>query len=479
MLLITLKYVRSNLVQKIESCFNNLFLDFLLSCKDYNCLKRAIKGGKIFFHLLKLKLIKMTGSINTNIPSYQNSNRSNFIISRAKTLPIESGVYKRKSTENQREKTVESLESPRSKRQSAREQILRFNYGDASMKHKYWNFIPRELYEKILFHTYIAQFYSKQKPSQIDMYKFSYHSGFEPLDFVRKSMFDEEFEFLQLIDNNFISINSIHLNSDTWVYKQISYNFNKIFLKNLINSYICEKDKKFCVVMGGYFSKYQTDSYFSERFPWLFKQIAKKADVDIYIFHASILHYQRKFRNMGIEIISRSYLPRISYIINNTFFASMKLKIKSQIINIIFLNEKYDNKSIENSCINMLDRFDLDICKIFYSYFYDTVFVNVNLLTKYIKITSKCSVKPIIKDLSKYKADIEKIEFFRDNSLLKLRLALNRENYTIILRYLKYCFKNFYIDENEASEHIETIKKLDCFFKEFPSYIIGETPVYF
>ena len=104
------------------------------------------------------------------------------------------------------------------------------------------------------------------------------------------------------------------------------------------------------------------------------------------------------------------------------------MKIKSQIINIIFLNEKYDNKSIENSCINMLDRFDLDICKIFYSYFYDTVFVNVNSLTKYIKITSKCSVKPIIKDLSKCKADIEKIEFFRDNSLLKLRLALNREN---------------------------------------------------
>jgi len=384
---------------------------------------------------------------------------------------------------------MEKLKQKKAKSAKEREERLKvrnqnkiYQFGDTKLL-LFWQELPLEGIDKVLFQTYVAWCRNKGKIEPLDFYKSTYGQQYKPLNFPNDQMSFCEFSFLRKIDNGFININSICLSTYMYapLYKYVKYKFDKVFLRNIINYYICDNDKESCVIMGGYFSKYNEDNFISKKFPWLFQQIKKKGDIDIYLFNANSSHYIIKFMIMGLEIISRNLDSDYESVFPSRFNT---LKIRPNyafcpIINLIFLKQKEhicNNtkciffNAVEN-CLDMINSFDLDICKILYSYTYDSIFVKATLFSKYNKISLKCKSKVAPLDLAIYKDFFSGDAIFLAKTLHSMRDAFTPAKYTKMIRYLKYSFKGYYMDEKEADSHIIIIQKINDMLLAFPSIL--------
>ena len=61
--------------------------------------------------------------------------------------------------------------------------------------------------------------------------------------------------------------------------------------------------------------------------------------------------------------------------------------------------------------LDIISLFDYDICKIFYSFYYDKIFALADLFERYNEINLKCSTKTMVKDLYINKKEIEESYF--------------------------------------------------------------------
>ena len=360
----------------------------------------------------------------------------------------------------------------RNKRIKKRNQDKDNNYGDMPML-ELWkqlgNYGPA--YERLLYFTYIARCYYKKKMEPIDFCKKTYRYQIAPLKLTQNSINFEEFFFLNKIENGFIDIESLNLTKESATFKNMSYSFNKVYFRKIINELVCKRDKDFAVIMGGAFTKYKPN-IISEKFPSIAKAIAGKSDIDIYLQNTSYKHYYRKFTMLGVEIISVHH----SHEVLNYIFNTIKIRSNCEIINIIFISKnqyqkiivfKGGDKVIENpTSIDILNLFDYDICKIFYSFYFDKIFAFANLFEKYNEINSKCATKTIVKDLYLNKKEIEASSFANGN------ISLSNQDFDLynkVYRYLKYAIKGYFKNAEEAQEHILLIEKLyESYFKNYP-----------
>ena len=123
--------------------------------------------------------------------------------------------------------------------------------------------------------------------------------------------------------------------------------------------------------------------------------------------------------------------------------------LKSKILNFVFLT-KSANFGLKarnmKSLIDLVNNFDMDLAKVFYSYKYDSVFVHVAFFKQF---WSSIPTKP--NDIRKYEENLKKVKLLHKKLSpedFKIQVLLQRYNINVIslitvdfIRYIKYCFK--------------------------------------
>jgi hypothetical protein len=291
--------------------------------------------------------------------------------------------------------------SLREKRLQLRNQNKEFNFGNNKM-HVLWKQTPLLVYETILFNTYIAHCLNNLKTEKLDFYKKTYGRIYAPLSFPNSRISFDDYTFIRKIDNNFISLDSLNKDELHFTCSNIKFNFDKTKLRDLINLYVCEEDRNDCVVMGGHFTRYLPESIISSQFKWLFGHMRNRKDIDIYLLKADYSHYYVWLRTLtNVNVLSCDDSDD-DYDFYKRSFYSLKVQCEANIIlNFIFVirTRLCNNTGCEHlksediatfDIFHMNEMFDFQVCKIFYSYLYDSIFVPSNLLTKYDLLAKKC-----------------------------------------------------------------------------------------
>jgi hypothetical protein len=215
------------------------------------------------------------------------------------------------------------------------------------------------------------------------------------------------------------------------------------------------------IIAGGFFSNY-TINPVSIKFPFIFDLLTKEKDIDIYILTNDIKTYVQIYQKKLIIFRDRA---------NGYSFSSFKILTDNyETVNFIFPNTKNGITQF-----SMLNDFDFDFSKIFYSYKFDSVFVHIHLFEDFRNLSSTFFPNYKIKDLNVYK---KKLNFFYkcfSTIVCEMReehescLKRNFWRYDLT-RFIKYVFKGFFCYE-ETEEIIKIIsfyeKPLIQFLKKY------------
>jgi len=309
-------------------------------------------------------------------------------------------------------------------------------------------------HQKFLESTYNISNYRSKLLFNIQHYDFQGAFRFGQLSY-------EEFKFYDSINSGFINISNNMDFLQKFAYKNVDLNVDISSIVSQIKSYITNEDINSCLITGGVFSKYHKLSTLSKHYFALFDVIQDKTDVDIFMpdkdrkrFTKYLELFKNKYELCPFEINSRSYkFNCFKIIINNCV-----------ILNFIFVGS---SKSI----LEMILGFDFDLCKIFYSFDINSIFMNVTLFENFHKIMPfrKTPIKMKrthnIQDLTYYMPRFntfircinqQRLQFNRleINEWIKFILAyevklIPRMKQFIdidFVRTLKYYFKGYYLD---------------------------------
>jgi len=333
-----------------------------------------------------------------------------------------------------------------------------------------WKKTPLVVFEKILYYTYIAFCKDPRKDNDLDFYTKDASCEYKPLYIPEKSINFQDFSFLMNIDNGFVKVepSSYDNFSQFLFYENVQLNFDKYKLRKIINKYILPYDKNKCVVMGGYFSKYHT-TIISDNFPAMYNNIKKQCDVDIFMLYGDndVLYVPRK-SDENLVSSRYIYLPYDNEYVQK--YTTMKFKTEECIVNLILVhkNEKYkENYSV----LEVNKHFDFELSRILYSFKFDSIYVPASLFKQYRNILRKFSVNVNIKELVFYVNKIVKHELYeKKRPKVKVDKIDDHDFRVFLTRYLKYCFKGFFKNEEEARQHVTLIKNLWPFYNFFETY---------
>ena len=205
---------------------------------------------------------------------------------------------------------------------------------------------------------------------------------------------------------------------------------------------VLPNDLQNSLIAGGYFSNYSLNPV-SKQFSEIYRLINQEKDIDLYILTQNIKIYQLIYRKKLIIYKNRS---------NSYQFSSFKIKTEGNLsVNFIFPNIK-----IGMTVKKLIDSFDFDFSKIFYSYKKHSIFVHVHLLEGCKKIQSEFDLKSNTKDLNVYRYRLEFLYKCFSVMIPELQeyhyefLPKNFWRYDLT-RFIKYVFKGYYSDAEEEN----------------------------
>lgn len=247
------------------------------------------------------------------------------------------------------------------------------------------------------------------------------------VSFVFEGSSFKKFLFFLRTKNNFINLTK-EKNFKLKTFNYVNYNFNLDFYRRILEEILFEEDLTKSVIAGGCFSNYIHNNL-SLDFPDLFKLICEQKDVDIYIETRNFAKYKKKFK-------TRIFKNKKNY---PFLFYSMKFIWKDIKINFIF----------SKNTMTLIENFDLDFSKIFYSYSKNSIYAYCTLFelfdSEMFNILNEGNFQPSY--LWYYeKRLLEKriLYFFPERKFL----SDNFIRYDLC-RYTKYAFKGFYEKEEE------------------------------
>ena len=278
---------------------------------------------------------------------------------------------------------------------------------------------------------------------------------------------EDEKNFVSKIDRNFINITKYKNLQKSLIYSQVEFDFDTQFLKNIVQEYVIEDDWYTCLVSGGHFSKYQQQSLISKSFPFLFKSISNKSDIDVFIhskntkIYTNYLDFVKRFAK---KVICDDYnfwegSPATVNHAEKKYFKTLKvLNVKDQIINYIFTSL---------NPIEVVSLFDFDYSKIFYAIKFESIFVHISFFKIFQLLCFKRGL--IVKrfDFNKFKREIiynlmaklKKDDFNpRDLDRKDLKFIFSK-----FLYFVKYSLKGFC---RFKKERVENIKIIDFFYRK-------------
>ena len=243
----------------------------------------------------------------------------------------------------------------------------------------------------------------------------------------------ETVDFLSNIENEYINI-SKHKKINMKTFSNVNYNFNTAYLRIIMENVIFKDDLKTSLIAGGYFSNYGQNNLTLE-FDRLYSILNKQKDVDIYIETNQITKYIQKYNRKVFKNVKKYPLS----------FYTLKLVWKGININLIFSDKIMD----------MINNFDFDFCKIYYSYQKNSIYAHFRLFECFDQINKNFNLKISSNYLNFYEKNLSQqmIKFNRLKSPAH-HFSSNFFRYKLI-RYVKYAFKGFYeIQEEEKINNI-------------------------
>ena len=309
------------------------------------------------------------------------------------------------------------------------------------------------------------------------------------------------------------------------VYENAEFSFDSKYLRKIIKDFVFKSDLEKCIIAGGFFSKYSKLEKIKSLIPKssvypssTYEEICNGHDTDIFIFcsRGTSSHIEKKIQKYSSHFQTRSDCKIISK--KNVLYASTDLKIgritaksfrilteKNEIFNFIFygcsnifhnnlffrkryfssifltekkienLGEKRvlsENRRILFSYIiqtYLVNSFDLDLCKIFYSFKVNCVFIHISFFEQYQRICHKNGFSFILKDINYAKHHLkDKIKFLAKQKKFNgntCSIYLNSYKYHRIFldfdRFLRYVLKYFFDDS-----HTKEIKEIINYFYE-------------
>lgn len=238
----------------------------------------------------------------------------------------------------------------------------------------------------------------------------------------------QTYDFLFAIDKKFINITE-HSKFNIKKFANVLYNFDIDFYKLLIENIVFEDDYSKCLIAGGCFSVYKNNRL-SLQFPTIYNYLEKHKDIDIYIETNNIKKYVQKYSK---KLIKNTRIYPLC-------FYTMKFNWKNLKINFIFTKKNIGIK-------NVINNFDFDFCKIFYSYEKKSIFLHYRLFEEFdvLNLNYGFNIKPkYLNFYENYLIDI------RDRMILEEYFSLDKNFIRYkLMRYVKYLFKGFYCKNQE------------------------------
>ena len=359
---------------------------------------------------------------------------------------------------------------------------------------KCWKELPSSLTQRILYEVLILlenesllQFYNGITPCFL---KNSILFPNRKQKYIQFNAFSV-LQFKMLTDRNFINItkNKSLISS---IIHRINFDFNSIeFLNSIIEQYVLLDDRHQCLIAGGYFSRYTKDSLIGRSNPDLFTLFSQHTDIDIFLMAPNISEHLEFLMSKGLHCYGFHVLN-----CNNTNspsyfgykFTSWKLKTQDNILlNFVAVNIAIypSNDNVILHGINLkqniytpfdyINDFDLDFSKIFYSPFFNSVFVHATFFQGFFDLCSFYEVVPNIKDFSYYKRKMITKKAFMDSlpfDEFKYQICFNASENRFFkfivsdfVYFLKYCMKGYIFNLNEESEYLALIKMFVLKFK--------------
>ena len=217
-------------------------------------------------------------------------------------------------------------------------------------------------------------------------------------------------------------------------FSSVNFNFNVEFYKLLIEEIVFKEDFNRTIIAGGVFSNYHSNCFTIE-FPILFDIISNKKDIDIFIETNEISKYIMKYSQIIGKI--SEYYEYISHLGYPFTLFSIKFVWKNLNINIIFVRNNME----------IIEKFDFDFCKIFYSYKNNSIYVYQTLLESFetIKFKMEDDLSPnFLNYYQKSLVDMRKLSLNSKEDIYSIEFIRFK-----LFRYVKYAFKGFYNKEEE------------------------------
>lgn len=284
--------------------------------------------------------------------------------------------------------------------------------------------MPVRLFEFIQgFIMFIIAFVNLQLIKILSVMKFGFQLAF---CFIRASSLSKIL-FALRSENNFINLTK-EKNFKLKDFSFVNYNFNRDFYRRIMEEILFEEDLKKSVIAGGCFTNYVHNN-FSLDFPDLFKILSEQKDIDIYIQSTKFTKYKNKYNTRIFK--NKKYYPLSFY--------SMKFNWKAIKINLIFAKNK----------MSLIQEFDLDFSKIYYSYSYHSIYAYCTLFesfeNKIYNFLNECNIEPSY--LWFYEKNLleKKIMYF----FAKRKFLSDDFIRYDLCRYVKYAFKGFYEKDEE------------------------------
>jgi hypothetical protein len=263
---------------------------------------------------------------------------------------------------------------------------------------------------------YLDNLYQDYRPTVINQFIINKY----PLEkvFVNLRVTELYFKFFDSIERNFINISKNQFLITKIAYEPLNFSIDIEINIDTVKNYIDPIDLDVAIIAGGIFSKYKDNNLISNEENKVINYFKSNADTDIYILdndESLFGKYQIRFQNK-FEIFKN---PLINYHKNNIDgfsdsnkssyknFKSFKIRVTNGLLlNFIFVTNY-------NSVVLVVDDFDLDICKCFYSFKLNSIYVPITIFKMLHSFHSLCPIEDYsiidsyIQDLRKYQHELQ------------------------------------------------------------------------
>jgi hypothetical protein len=305
------------------------------------------------------------------------------------------------------------------------------------------------------------------------------------LAFPLRRVSHKEFLFFDSINSDYINITKNNELLKDFAYKDVELNLDIKSMIDKVSKVILYGDLDKCIIAGGAFSKYVFDHELDNKYRGIFVELQSASDVDIYIQDCD-----KTLFNKYLLLFMNVYLLKPIVINENDYkYNSFKVMIAdSFLLNMIFVESKPIRGKKLLSVFELVVDFDFNLCKIFYSFKLESIFINVALFKTFHKLSSYqilnnvANVNYIMRDLTLYCHIFTGFkEFVNDLKLRcnivsrerwKINILATQRDYvynlktfidTIFLRTLKYYLKGFFLPAQKESIKLNILYFLNIF----------------